>query len=301
MSEDLHSRVLAFLRGEFGRTEGRQCVRLELSSAQPGLRGDVLRTWDRHEDPELFVQLGRIEELATSILRITEDHADSFGSGQHRFELRTEQHHGGRQKLGFRILAGAGDGDSAATGEDAPTAMGMVAQQMRHNELHMRMSAQMYSTTLGTMQRQIAELSEDNARLRRERNEHYVELEEARSRRDERELAGMRQMASENRKDLAFGKLLQLAPVVAGRLLGKGSEPSEAPSPLTILIGELAASLTPEQIAHIGSALSQNQQILFVEAMREAMRANSDGNPAASAPAPAAGAPSAGTNGAQAH
>src|SRR5262249_7380736 len=102
-------------------------------------------------------------------------------------------------------------------------------------------------------------------------------------------------------KDLAFGKLLQLAPVVAGRLLGNGSAPSEAPSPspLTILIGELATSLTPEQIAHIGSALSQNQQILFVEAMREAMRANSDGNPAGPAPAP--GAASAGTNGAQAH
>jgi hypothetical protein len=301
MSEDLHGRVLGFLRAEFARQEGRQCVRLELSSAQPGLRGDVLRTWDRHEDPELFVQLGRIEELATVILRIAEDHADSFGSGQHRFELRTEQHHGGRQKLSFRILAGAGDGDSAGTGEDAPTATGMVAQQMRHNELHMRMSAQMYSTTLGTMQRQIAELNEENARLRRERSEHYVELEEARSRRDERELAGMRQMASENRKDLAFGKLLQLAPVVAGRLLNKGSTPNEGAAPLTILIGELAASLSPEQIAHIGSALSQNQQILFVEAMREAMRANSDGNPVGAAPPPPPGASSAGTNGAQAH
>ncbi len=295
MSEDLHSRVLSFLRVEFGRREGRQCVRLEISSAQPGLRGDVLRTWDRHEDPELFSQLTRIEELATTVLRIAEDHADSFGAGQHRFELRTEQHLGGRQKLSFRILAGAGDGDSNAGGEDAPTAMGMVAQQMRHNEVHMRMSAQMYQTTLGTMQRQISDLNEENARLRRERSEHYTELEEARSRRDERELAGMKQMAAEQRKDMAFGKLLQFAPVVAGRLLGKGNEPS-ASSPLNILVAELATSLTPEQVTHIASSLSPNQQVLFVEAMREAVRVSAQSPPGAeSAQAPAS------ANGAQAH
>jgi len=297
MSEDMHGRVLSFLRCEFGRKEGRQCVRLELSSAQPGLRGDVLRTWDRHEDPELFAQLTRIEELATSILRIAEDHADSFGAGQHRFELRTEQHLGGRQKLSFRILAGAGDADgSGSSGEDAPTAMGMVAQQMRHNEVHMRMSAQMYQTTLGTMQRQIADLNEENGRLRRERAEHYSELEEARSRRDERELAGMKQLAAEQRKDMAFGKLLQLAPVVAGRLLGKGEESSSS-SPLNILVAELATSLTPEQVTHIASTLSSNQQVLFVEAMREAVRAST-----AKPPGTEAGqAPASAVNGAQAH
>jgi hypothetical protein len=299
MSEDLHSRVLAFLRGEFARKEGRQCVRLELSSAQPGLRGDVLRTWDRHEDPELFSQLTRIEELATTILRISEDHADAFGAGQHRFELRTEQHLGAKQKLSFRILAGAGgDSDGTASGEDAPTAMGMVSQQMRHNELHMRMSAQMYQATLGTMQRQISDLNDENARLRRERSEHYTELEDARSRRDERELAGMRQLAAEQRKDLAFGKLLQIAPVVAGRLLGKGGEssgPSSA-APLTILVAELASSLTAEQVTHIASSLSSNQQMLFVEAMREATRGHAESNPAETAPTH--GAPSAAANGA---
>jgi len=303
MSEDLHAQILQFLRGEFGRGEGRQCVRLELLSAQPGLRGDVLRTWDRHEDPEMFVQLGRIEELATSILRIAENHTDSFGAGQHRYELRTDQHHGAKQKLAFRIMAGAGGGDGTGGGDDAPTAMGMVAQQMRHNELHMRMSAQMYQATLGTMQRQITDLSEENARLRRERAAHYVELEEARSRRDERELAGMRQLAAENRKDAAFGKLLQFAPVIATRLLGQGGEtsagpsnetsvassvPSPAPSPLTILVGELASSLTAEQVSHIASSLSPGQQMLFVEAMREASRANAttDGKRPDSSPAP---------------
>lgn len=297
MSEDLHGRVVSFLRQEFARKEGRQCVRLELSSAQPGLRGDVLRTWDRHEDPELFAQLTRIEELATAILRITEDHADSFGTGQHRFELRTEQHLGGRQKLSFRVLAGAGgDMEGNAGGEDSPTAIGMVAQQMRHNELHMRMSAQLYQATLGTMQRQIADLNEENARLRRERAEHYAELEEARSRRDERELAGMKQLAAEQRKDLAFGKLIQFAPVVAGRLLGKGDEAS-TPSALSVLVGELAQSLTPEQVTHIASSLSQNQQILFVEAMREAARSNTPKPP----PAEPSQAPTNPVNGAQAH
>jgi len=297
MSEDMHVRVLAFLRCEFGRKEGRQCVRLELSSAQPGLRGDVLRTWDRHEDPELFAQLTRIEELATSILRIAEDHADSFGAGQHRFELRTEQHLGGRQKLSFRILAGAGDTDgNGSSGEDSPTAMGMVAQQMRHNEVHMRMSAQMYQTTIGSMQRQIADLNEENGRLRRERADHYSELEEARSRRDERELAGMKQLAAEQRKDMAFGKLLQLAPVVASRLLGKGEE-SSASSPLNILVAELAGSLTPDQVTHIASALSSNQQVLFVEAMREAMRVSTQKPPGAEA----GQGPTSAVNGAQAH
>jgi hypothetical protein len=292
MSEDLHRRVVTFLATEFARKEGRQCVRLELSSAQPGLRGDVLRTWDRHEDPELFAQLARTEELATTVLRIAEDHADSFGSGQHRFELRTEQHLGGRQKLSFRILAGAsGDSDVNGSGEDAPTAMGMVAQQMRHNEVHMRMSAQMYQTTLGVMQRQINDLNEENAKLRRDRVEHLSELEVAQSKRDERDLAAMIQVAADRRKDLAFGKLMQLAPVFAGRLLGNGKGPEAgAPTPLAILVNELARSLTPEQVAHIASSLSPNQQILFVEAMRAAEQAKPAEPEQQPAPATAASA-----------
>lgn len=298
MSEDLHSQVLEYLRSEFVREAGRQCVRLELASAQPGLRGEVLRTWDRAEDPDQFSQLARIEELATSILRISEAHADSFGAGQHRFEVRTEQHLGARQKFAFRLMAGGGN-EGSSGGEDPPTATGMLAQQMRHNELHMRMLAQMYQTTLGTMQRQVHDLSDETARLRRERVEHYNELEDARSRRDERELAGMRQLASEQRKDLAFGKLLQFAPVVASKLLGSGNEASgAAATPLTILVGELASSLTSEQVAHIASSLTPSQQMLFGEAIREAMRANAESKPPESAKAQ--GAPTS-SNGARGH
>lgn len=282
MSEDIHRRIVEFLSREFARAEGRQCILLELTPAQPGMRGDPIRTWDRREQPEIFDGLANIESMATEICKLAEEHAESFGGGSHRFEVRTSQHLGGRQKTSFRIRVES-DADQAG-GEDAPTATGLVGQLMRHNEIHMRTNAATYQVTLGVMSRTIQDLADENARMRRDRADHLNELEEARSRQAERDLEGLRQINADNRKEGVINKITGLLPLVANRMLG-GGDPSAAGAgaAMSILASELADSLNQEQMIKIASTLSPNQQALLAELMRTAKETKAKSEASASA------------------
>jgi len=269
VSEDIHRKLVEFMSREFARTEGRQCNLFELISAQAGMRPDAIRTWDRKEHPEVFEGLANIEALATEISRMAEEHAESFGGGSHRFEVRTSQHLGGRQKMSFRIRI-EGDTDQAG-GEDAPTATGLVGQLMRHNEIHMRTAAATYQMTLGVMSRTVQDLAEENQRMRKDRSAHLSELEEARSRQAERDLEGLRQINADTRKDEALKKITGLLPIVAHRLLGgQDQSAASAGTAMSLLASELADSLNQEQMLKIASALGPNQQALLAELIRTA-------------------------------
>ncbi len=301
MSEELHAKVLGFLLKEFGRIEGRQCTRLKLMSSAPGSSGSDVGVWERADYPDPatspFQGQGNIETLTTDVLRKAEEYADSFGSGHHRFVITTQQVLGGTQRFAFRVAATTED-DPDAGGNDAPTVTGQLAQQMRHTELHMKMSAQTQMTTLGLMREMIAELSSENARLRRERADHLTELEASRSRETERELAAMQAVGADRRKDLLVNKVAQLAPVLVARLMEAKGDPTTTPTGLSILITELAESLSQEQAMGIMQMLSVEQKVLFMEAFRAA-KAAKDKAEAAEAQKTQSGASPA--NGAQPH
>lgn len=269
--EDTHRRVVAFLAKEFARAEGRMCVLLEFASAQPGMRGVTLQTWDRRETPDIFEGQGNVESLATEILRRAEDEAESGGGGAHRYELRTHQHLGGRQTMSFRILVDNDQDQGASRGEDAPTATGLVAQLMRHNEANARTLIQVFQQALGTMSRTVADLSEENRNLRTDRARQLTELEAAKTAELEREVAAAKQIAADARKDKALEQIYDLFPVIKARILGTGTDASETPE--SILISELADSFSPDQMARIASALTPNQGVLLGELFQRAKAA----------------------------
>lgn len=267
-SEENHRKIVDFLKREFSRTEGRQCVRLELFADKS--RGDPIRSWHRAEDAEVFAGLGNIEQLATTVLREAENMVESYGGGAHRFELRTEQHLGNRQRMSFRIEIESDADGSGGSAPDAPSSTGLVGQLMRHLEVSARTQAMMFQTSLGTMSRTISELSEENRTLRKDRSDRIDELEESRSLQADRDLAGIRQLEEDKRKQLIVDKVMQLLPAVAGRIIG-GDAPG-APSAVSVLTNELADSLTPEQLAHIGSKLTSGQQVLLLELIQHARK-----------------------------
>lgn len=285
-SEDLHRQIVGFLAGEFARVENRSCIQLDLVSAQPGMKGDGIRTWDRKEAPDVFEGKGAIENLATEIIKLAEEHADSYGSGNHRFELRTTQYLGGRQRTAFRIRIDSDEGSSAGTGEDAPTATGLVAQLMRHNEAKERVMVQLFQQTIGTMSRTLSEMSEENRQLRADRRDHLHELEGAKSAELERELKAAAQVAADERKDKALQQLYQLVPVVKARLLSAGQTDS-GETPEAILIEALTGSLEPAQMAQIARTLSPNQMILLGELFKRASKKSSPAQASSESPAPA--------------
>jgi len=284
--EDLHRQIVGFLAGEFARAENRSCIQLDLVSAQPGMKGDGIRTWDRKESPDVFEGQGAVENLATEIIRIAEEHAESYGGGNHRFELRTTQYLGGRQRTAFRIRIDSDEGQpiGSGSGEDAPTATGLVGQLMRHNEAKERVMVQLFQQTIGTMSRTMADMADENRQLRSERRDHLHELENAKSAELERELKAASQVAADERKDKALQQLYQLVPVVKARLLSAG-QTDVGETPEGILIEALTGSLEPEQMAQIARSLSPNQMILLGELFKRANKKSTKSSPTQASPA----------------
>ena len=285
-NEDLHRKILGFLSGEFVRTKDHACIKVELEHAPRGYRGDELRTWHRVENPEIFDDLGQLEQFVTAVIERAETEADSHGAGQHRFVLRTHQHLGGRAKLSFSLAAGfsdteadTGGGALAIAGGDAgvpgapTTGPGMMIQmlgmQMRHNERYHTTQVATFQSTLGVLSRVNEDLREENAALRKERIDLLARLDDSESKKDARDLEAMKQLGKDKRKDLALGKIIPLLPLVASKILGKDTLPG-APTPLSILVSELGKSLTSGQIQRIAGALTPTQQILLGEALKAA-------------------------------
>ncbi len=267
MSEEIHKKIVAFLVGEFARTEHRSCTLVELlHSPQPGRKGTYLQGWDRKENPAQFEGIGQIEEMTSTILRRAGEYARDL-PGSQRFTVWTQQYLGGRQHISFKIEA---EEDEVLT-EEAPTATGLVAQLMRHNEIKERTMMQMLQASLGTMSRTIEDLARENREMRNDRTRHLAELEENRSLQAERDLDLIERNALVQRKDAAFGKVMELLPVVASRFATGGDAGAQGPpAALQVLIKNLVDSLTDDQKARLGTMLTPNQAILFGEALRVA-------------------------------
>lgn len=271
-SEETHKGLVEFLAQEFARTEGRVCVLLDLSSAPRGGQSTEIHTWDRQESPDLFSGLSNVEQIATDLLRRAEDFARPSGPGSHRFEVRTRQHLGRRNRMAFSVFveghaltSAGGVGDD---GEMSPTANGLVGQLMRHLEVKERTQTAIFQTTIGTMSRQINDLSEEARALRKERNDQLKELEEARSMQSERDMDGLRQIAADQRKSDLLTELRKLLPVVISRFAGTGA--GGAGSAISMLARELGGSFSDEQMAQLGSLLTMQQKMLMAELMRVA-------------------------------
>jgi hypothetical protein len=271
MSEEIHRKIVEFLGKEFSRTEGRQCIACKLVYAQPGSRGDEIRTWDRAETPELFEGLAAIEGLSSEIVRLSQEHADSFGSGKHRFEVRITQHLGGRPKMSFMQYAESDGGEGDLGEDEPPTERGVLAQVMRHQEVTQRTLTTVYQSALGTMSSMIRDLSEETRALRTDRQRHLLELENARNEESERELAAHIAASAEERKDMALQKVLAFLPVAASRLIGgsggsggegKAGDPGAA---ALMVAGELAQSLDQQQLMKLLPIFTEPQRLLLME------------------------------------
>ena len=103
MSEELHTKICAFLIQQLSLTEGRQCERIVLRYSQQGFRDEDLRSWARDDDPEIFGSLITIEEVTSTIIESAEAHAYALDQGSHRYSVSTRQYLGGRAILHFTM------------------------------------------------------------------------------------------------------------------------------------------------------------------------------------------------------
>ncbi len=297
MSEELHSKLVAFLANALARTEHDTVTRLELTySPQGGYRPDPLRTWrrDSEGDKMFFVDDdGKpnhvyTQQLASEMFELATNHADSYGQGRHRFVVRAYKHLNGYLAHSFAILPSFDSDDQAlATSGGSPdlqpTSTGIVAQLMRHLETRDRNAKEMMQSFINGMSHQAAQQREEIESLRnqlaaqvKERMDWLDTIEQARSQDHQRQIEALTATSREERKSHAAKKIINLLPVALSHWMGSGKSkkkkdgaangtPSKPPSPLAQLVHKLFDSLDEDQRGQIAAALQMEQQILLVE------------------------------------
>lgn len=269
--DDNYEGILAFLMTEAARPANRMLVSVELlASPLGGGTGKSLGMWSRQENDQIFNGNVALEEMTVQILEKAENHAETSGAGEQKFDLRTKQAMGGRIFHTFRVESRSSIDDLIVVNEP-PNAQGVLGQQMRHTEFLTRMQMQTYQMTLGTLTDQIARLREECEGLRRERNAALTRAEQVNQEQDLRDYQMKLGMNADERKTELLQKTLQVLPVIASRFLGPGAGGEKASS-LSLLLSTLANSITPEQLGMLRGMLTMEQQMLLGEAIRAASK-----------------------------
>lgn len=263
---ELHAKVLGFLATEFARVEGRQCVAVDLLFAPGnGFRDEEIRKWVRADQPELFDNFAKVEELVSMLIDIASGEADAKSPGKHRFVVRTHQHLGGRATQSFALSPAYSGGDETAlaSGGANNNRQDVIAN---HAGQLMRINAQVFEGTIrvlggmnSDMRRENAELHAENILLRRE-------VDEARSTKMDREFGHAMAAEKNARANAGFQKLLQIGTVVAAKIGGEENQ-TGAQSPLAMLLAEFGKSLRQDQISALMGVLDMAQKIMFMEVM----------------------------------
>lgn len=273
---DLHSKLLVFLLTEWGRKDNRQLIGVDLLfSPGQGFKDEEIRKWDRADDAEFFAEHGNVEKLVVQIIEIADDEANAKQAGRHRFVVRTRQFMGGRATMSFALSpsyrgsddialtpsSGGGGGGGGANGGANQHVLANHASQL------MRINAEMFQGTIrvlgqqnGNLHEQVANLTVENAALRRE-------LEEARSNKMDREFQIAMAAEKNARTNAGFQKILNLGSVLVAKIgagtpgaLSEGSS-----SPLASLLTAFYESLSSEQIGVVMKTLGMEQKMMFME------------------------------------
>lgn len=275
MSAELHEKVTTHIVAALAKKEGRQCVRIEVIHSQKGFRDDELRSWTRVDEPTLFDDFTKIEPLVSEILKICTDHADSYGSGAHRYVVRTHQFLGGRESVHFKISPSydsAGDDEETALVTQGGSkgasdhAMGVVTQ---NNLALMRQNTQMFQASFGTLAALSKGNMEELMELRKENRDLRRQLDEAENNKLDKEFEIAQRMEKSAMKSAGFKQLMQFATIAAAKLTGgaNGAGGKEATTPLGMLVYKFGESLRQDQIMTLMNILDMGQKALFMEIM----------------------------------
>jgi hypothetical protein len=158
------------------------------------------------------------------------------------------------------------DGDEFDT--ESPSIEGITSQQMRHTEVLARQLSMTSGSALQAMSRIIDRQATHIEAMMEQRIRSIEVVEEAMTRKHERDMELLESSSKEQRKDQAVEQLLLLAPAVVNRLGGKKLVP-EAATPREMMLKGFIDSLEQSQFEGIASKLTPAQQITLVQLLQE--------------------------------
>ncbi len=270
--------VARFLRQE---QTSKNIVKYVLRHASKGRTGNEVESFEITE----ALSVDELDNLAAVIVSRAQLDADGVGPAIQRYvlvSLLEDDKPSGRQP--FRLKGNSDmdiDGDDEA-GEESPNQRGLLQQLMRHNEANSRTIVQSTAAIQMSMSRQMERQERLIEKLMEDRMKSFEVIEEAMSRKHERDLEVMKENAKEQRIAFGLNKIMGLLPVALSAL-SKGKIPMDAEKhPTLLMIKELVSGLESEQIDHLQRSLKPEQKILFFKVMQtisESQKALPNGTP----------------------
>ena len=265
--------VARFLRQE---QHAKSVRKYKLRFAGKGRNGHPVEEFEIVE----ALDMDDLDRLAESIYDRAQMDADGMGPtpSPYRYTLTSVIGEGEEEKesarVPFRVRANADldiDGEEES-GEESPNMRGLLGQLMRHNEANNRTLVGGFSAFMAAAAKREEQQAEMIERLLNERSDMISAIEEVETRRTERQLQLESERAKQSRIDFGIKRLAMLAPTALSYLTdGKAGKAGLGPAE-TMVLKELIASVTPEQMQSIASTLKPEQAIAFFrlyEAMKE--------------------------------
>lgn len=236
-----------------------------LRHAAKGKVGHEVETFEITE----ALEESELENLATVIVARAQSDADGIGPRIQRYVLfaaTADESIVGRQP--FRIKGAVDlelDGDDE-DGEEAPTVKGLTSQLMRHNEANNRTMMAGMGTIMNSFARRLESQDKLIERFMEDRVRMFEVVEEAMSRKHEREMEMESNRAKDARMALGLQKILSLLPVALSAF-SKGKIPSSK-DPMVLMIEELVTGLNEDQLKAIAGALQPEQRIMLLQVFK---------------------------------
>jgi hypothetical protein len=207
---------------------------------------------------------GGLDELVKEIINEAEDDAESH-RGKVKYAVRVK----GRPfrtifTLHVPTVESLDDDDDV---DELPNRRGLIAQQMKHNEIFAKEMLAGSRTDRTFMYNMIRDLQQENQQLKKQWFEGQAIIENLRNMQFARDLELQKLQKSEERKDKVATMLMQTGPMLASRLLGGGTQaavqaeeagaPAGNRTPLEAMLEGLFSSLEqkPEKLQQIANLL----------------------------------------------
>lgn len=255
------------LVGKFLRQEStsKNVSKYVLRHAAKGRQGNEVETF---EITESLTEM-ELENLAAVIVSRAQSDADGIGPAIQRYVLLSlggDDTVMGRQPFRLRGTSDLDlDGDDEA-GEEPANMKGLMSQLMRHNEAQARTMQMSLGSILTSQARRMESQDRLIERLMEDRLKSFEVVEEAMSRKHEREMEMESLRSKEQRTAFGLSKIMALLPVALSAF-SKGKIPTDK-TPMVLMVEELVNGLSEDQLKGIAGQLQPEQRIILLQVFK---------------------------------
>jgi hypothetical protein len=271
--------VLRFLRRQWfvPKSEG-PIVKMECFHIGTNRRNGP-PTWAENFAPNQQIDDTVIDRMADDIDHSTQDEADQLDGLQQYiiYVFRSETGDKPTARFPLRQTSSAEeDQDNPSIQSEPASLAGIVAQQMRHNEALVRTSVGGWRDVIQVLQKMNSRLADQNEVLQSQLSQQRIVVDDAESKKADRDAEIAERKARERRMDTAFETFMPLIPAAVNMLSGRKLLP-EKTTPERQMVVKFMETITPEQFTQMRNVL-EPEQYGIVATMLADIQAGIDSN-----------------------